>query len=77
MALLLLLLRMVMMHPPWCYCCLSGAPSAYCLVCLQVPALGRNFSEIGWFPFHHTVEDLYGALAQYYDVQYLSLRTAV
>ena len=29
-----------------------------------------------WRPFHLTPEDLYGALAQYYDVQWLSLRTA-
>jgi hypothetical protein len=29
-----------------------------------------------WAPFHHTIEDVYGVLAQYYDLQWLSLRNA-
>jgi hypothetical protein len=30
-----------------------------------------------WKPFPQTVEDLYGAVAQYYDAQWLSFRTAL
>ena len=44
-----------------------------------MPSHGLAFPQDrhDWIPFHRTMEDLYGALAQYYDVQYLSLRTAV
>ena len=38
----------------------------------------RDFvSEEGsleWRPFHHTLEDVYGAVAQYYDLASLSFR---
>lgn len=43
---------------------------------LQVPPDGMA-RDPATRPFHHTLEDVYGAVAQYYDVQYLSLRTAV
>ncbi|GIL58946.1 hypothetical protein Vafri_13943 [Volvox africanus] len=52
---------------------LPGKPA---VVMMQVPSDGM--ASYGGGPrFHHTMEDLEGALAQYYDLQYLSLRTAL
>jgi hypothetical protein len=30
--------------------------------------------KLEWRPFHHTLEDLYGAVAQYYDLSVVSFR---
>lgn len=30
--------------------------------------------QLQWRPFHHTLEDVYGAVAQYYALPTLSLR---
>lgn len=35
-----------------------------------------NRTVDGWRPFHSTPEDIYGAVAQYYDLQWVSFRTA-
>ncbi|GIL91193.1 hypothetical protein Vretimale_18816 [Volvox reticuliferus] len=52
---------------------LPGKPA---VVMMQVPT--HSMARYGdGVRFHHTMEDLEGALAQYYDVQYLSLRTAL
>lgn len=46
---------------------------------LQVLTHGQAFPEShrDWVPFHQTNEEIYGALAQYYDAGWLSLRDAV
>lgn len=52
-----------------------------CRVASQVPSHGMAFENrtagTGWVPFHASPEDLYGALAQYYDLDVLSFRTAM
>ena len=35
-----------------------------------------ELGQLQWRPFHHTLEDLYGAVAQYYGLPALSFRCA-
>ncbi|GFR47718.1 hypothetical protein Agub_g9472 [Astrephomene gubernaculifera] len=53
---------------------LPGRPA---VVFMQVPTHGMAQDPPDAVPFHVTMEDLQGALSQYYDVQYLSMRTAL
>ena len=49
------------------------------LLSTQVPshALVAPPDEPGKVPFHHTIEELYGAVAEYYDASWLSFRYGV
>jgi len=55
-----------------------GLPSRPAMVMMQVYSHGNAFpkTDIEWKPFHDGLEDVYGSLAQYYDVQWLSFRGA-
>jgi len=57
---------------------LLGLQHRPALVLLQMPSDGslRPASDPDHIPFHMSNEDLYAALAQYYDAPYLSFRTA-
>ncbi|GLC64085.1 hypothetical protein PLESTF_000116500 [Pleodorina starrii] len=54
---------------------LPGHPAVVLMQVLPPGMATRGY--LGAVGFQHTLEDLEGSLAQYYDVQYLSLRTAV
>mmetsp|Transcript_3873 Transcript_3873/g.8308 ORF Transcript_3873/g.8308 Transcript_3873/m.8308 type:complete len:495 (-) Transcript_3873:846-2330(-) len=55
-----------------------GLPSRPAMVMMQVYSHGNAFPNTHheWKPFHDGIEDVYGSLAQYYDVQWLSFRGA-
>lgn len=46
------------------------------MIMMQTFSHGTSFPQghASWTPFHDGIEDVYGALAHYYDVQWLSLR---
>ncbi|EFJ52634.1 hypothetical protein VOLCADRAFT_85814 [Volvox carteri f. nagariensis] len=61
--------------------CTPGVPTPYMIMCLELsvdPDVDLVFMEYTLNRrFYETTEDAQGALSQYYDVQYLSLRTAL